>query len=879
MPTKSITPRRPPRQSKLSFQPASAAQKTSNGKKNVSAGSNGNIMSFFKKIDVEEGLFVADVQAAAAEIEEPSALKTESIYDDNTSDTTTTTTTASKRRKLSHGTDGALPSVAESNEFDRADAEKPRSVPARGKPARKKRGRGPFLADSDSEDDTSSSTSVKGPPAPTTIQPETAIHKPDISINPPPPNLPVDESCPEPDAPDFFDDQFKDLEDVEGMFGDEEGEYEDGEEFRERRFMQELEAEAQTCPICNTSLGGITSDQATVHVNACLDGNPLPLPPPPPPPPQPDVEVDVEVPEMSKRFARAAVPRAGQANPITLGGGSGSGSGTAFSRLMSSHAEDSAWASAAASEHASRGKPAYTRTCPFYKIMPGLSVCVDAFRYGAVQGCAAYFLSHFHSDHYVGLSASWSHGPIYCSRVTGSLVRNQLKTAARYVKELDFDVTVEIPGTQGVMVTMIPANHCPGSSLFLFEKKMAGTKGGRAQRILHCGDFRACPAHVTHPLLKPDVFDAVSGKARQQKIDICYLDTTYLNPRYSFPLQEDVIRACADFCKALSDDPRTAEEVFDRGRGEKGSTTVSSFFPKEGSTSSKDDKTTTKKNQEPEYNNGNNNRLLVVCGTYSIGKERICKAIAQALKTKIYAPPNKMKIMVQLAVEDAELRALLTTDPLEAQVHMQALMEIRADTLQEYADAYKGVFARVVGFRPSGWNFTSSSSSSGKSVQANISPSTVPTASILHGNGEGGGWRPSFGKKDLVPQRGSTRQAMCFGVPYSEHSSFRELALFLLALRIEKVVPTVNVGSESSRRRMKAWTDRWVAERRRGGCVSVVVEGEKEGGKEMEMEMEMWEAKEGQVQVQVRSFMVTTEYRVTDVKGVRAHREMEMEAK
>lgn len=36
-------------------------------------------------------------------------------------------------------------------------------------------------------------------------------------------------------------------------------------------------------------------------------------------------------------------------------------------------------------------------------------------------------------------------------------------------------------------------------------------------------------------------------------------------------------------------------------------------------------------------------RLLVIVGTYSIGKERICLGVAKALNSKIYAPPNKQK--------------------------------------------------------------------------------------------------------------------------------------------------------------------------------------------------------------------------------------------
>jgi DNA cross-link repair 1A protein len=39
---------------------------------------------------------------------------------------------------------------------------------------------------------------------------------------------------------------------------------------------------------------------------------------------------------------------------------------------------------------------------------------------------------------------------------------------------------------------------------------------------LHCGDFRACPQHVLHKSM------------RGKKIDIVYLDTTYLNPKVSY---------------------------------------------------------------------------------------------------------------------------------------------------------------------------------------------------------------------------------------------------------------------------------------------------------------------------------------------------------
>lgn len=471
---------------------------------------------------------------------------------------------------------------------------------------------------------------------------------------------------------------------------------------------------------------------------------------------------------------------------------------------MSGHAEDAAWANAAAAETASRGKPAYQRTCPFYKILPGFSICVDAFRYGAVEGCKAYFLSHFHSDHYIGLSSSWCHGPIYCSHVTANLVRQQLRVDPKWVFDLDFDRKMEVPNTDGVEVTMIPANHCPGSSLYLYEKVVGKGKNPKVQRVLHCGDFRACPAHVQHPLLRPDVVDAVSGKnIAQQKLDVCYLDTTYLTPKYAFPSQEEVIQACADMCVSLSKDFIDQDDSWEQTKRERAGSGMVKFVRKDSAIKEDDDTTSDAEAVKDKKARG---RLLVIVGTYSIGKERICLGVARALNSKIYAPPNKQKICA--ALEDPELSARLTNDPLEAQVHMQMLMEIRAETLADYLTGYKPHFSRIVGFRPSGWNYRPPNS------RFTESPAVQ---TVLHSDN----WKSKYSMAELVPQRGSTREANCFGVPYSEHSSFRELTMFCCALRIDKIIPTVNVGSAKSREKMKGWSEKWAMDKKKNGLFKV----------------------------------------------------------
>ncbi|KAF2728844.1 DRMBL-domain-containing protein [Polyplosphaeria fusca] len=629
-------------------------------------------------------------------------------------------------------------------------------------------------------------------------------------------------------------------------FGDmEEEEYLEGEENDERRWMEEQQrlemAEAgfddefedsdilpmfpepdiqlnnaspirnqaaTLCPICEASLEGLNDEQASVHVNGCLDGNPVPIEPPNKPKKK-EASGSTNGSKMFKLPPRPARP--GQQNPFQLGATS-SHTKSAFSQLMAGHAEDAAWATAAAAESAARGKPSYQRTCPFYKILPGFYICVDAFRYGAVKGQNAYFLSHFHSDHYVGLTSSWRHGPIYCSKVTANLVRQQLQVNPKCVVDLEFEKKTEVPGTEGVYVTMISANHCPGSSLFLFEKENSKSRNIRNQRVLHCGDFRACQTHIEHPLLRPDVLDVVTGKTRQQKLDVCYLDTTYLNPKYAFPPQQQVIQACADMCVSLNKEQVDNDDGWEQMKRERAGEGMVKFLRKdvekqaEGGNNTTIDSTKTASTTLGKQRG----RLLVVVGTYSIGKERICVGIAKALGSKIFASKGKQRICH--ALEDAELDALLTSDPREAQVHMTPLFEIRADTLEDYLRDYSDRFSRAVAFRPSGWNYRPPNSRFTESPQVQT---------VLHSQN----WKSQFSMRDLKPQPGSTSRASCFGVPYSEHSSFRELTMFCCALRIDKIIPTVNVGSAKSREKMKGWCNKWAADKKKNGLFQLKEDG------------------------------------------------------
>ncbi|CAA9964476.1 DNA cross-link repair protein pso2/snm1 [Pyrenophora teres f. maculata] len=844
--TKTAAPKKAVIQTTLT--PAAFAKKSpaNNAKKQKPVGTpNGNIMAFFQKAEeINNRIFLQERGSNPTIVFDCnegddfgwSDEKIDGVMtSDNNEERYNENGGSIKRRRVSKEAVAPVPACSppppadvESNALDAlaVDAPKPQ--------AKLRKKSGPFVDDSDSESDddgaeipdNTAGMAMRRKNDESSITKPTEYPIPKDSTNPliahpHPPALYTSESTSQYAGEDMGD--FEDLEDDDML---------EGEEYDERRWMKEqqkLEMEeagfdgdpddfdapplfpesdsmvvkkedtdtqdVPSCPICANSLPGLSEQDVSVHVNACLDGNPLPLP---------NLKMEQEnkqtVTSNAKAFKRSDRPaKPGQADPFQLSKPTAQ-SGSAFSKLMAGHAEDAAWATAATENNKSRGKPAYQRTCPFYKIMPGFFIAVDAFRYGAVKGQNAYFLSHFHSDHYVGLTASWKHGPIYCSKVTGNLVRQQLRVDPKWVVDLEFEEKTEVPGTEGVFVTMISANHCPGSSLFLFEKEIGKGKSPRLQRVLHCGDFRACQAHVEHPLLRPNVLDAVSGKNRQQKLDACYLDTTYLNPKYAFPPQQQVIQACADMCVSLSKVRTDESDGWEKMKRERAGQGMVQFVRKES------DQDNPAEPKSPERG-----RLLVVVGTYSIGKERICTGIAKALNSKIYAPTNKQRICK--ALEDPELDALLTTDPRAAQVHMTPLFEIRADTLDDYLREYADSFSRIVGFRPSGWNYRPPKGRFTESPQVQT---------VLHSDN----WKSTFSMKDLTPQAGSGSRASCFGVPYSEHSSFRELTMFCCALHIDKIIPTVNIGSAKSREKMKAWCDRWAADKKKNGLFKLDENGE-----------------------------------------------------
>uniref|UniRef100_A0AAR2K511 Protein artemis n=1 Tax=Pygocentrus nattereri TaxID=42514 RepID=A0AAR2K511_PYGNA len=165
----------------------------------------------------------------------------------------------------------------------------------------------------------------------------------------------------------------------------------------------------------------------------------------------------------------------------------------------------------------------------------------------------AYFLSHCHKDHMKGLK-----GPLlkrklkfcltvrlYCSIVTKELLLSNRKYAfwEEHIVALELDSPThislidEVTGeSEDVVVTLLPAGHCPGSVMFLFE----GAQG----TVLYTGDFRLAVGDAAR-------MEHLHSGDRVKDIKSVYLDTTFYDPRfYQIPSRE----ACLIGIKELIQD-------------------------------------------------------------------------------------------------------------------------------------------------------------------------------------------------------------------------------------------------------------------------------------------------------------------------------------
>ncbi|MCL4105213.1 UNVERIFIED_CONTAM: hypothetical protein GTU68_055344 [Idotea baltica] len=183
------------------------------------------------------------------------------------------------------------------------------------------------------------------------------------------------------------------------------------------------------------------------------------------------------------------------------------------------------------------------------KIKEFPQISVDRFD-GRNLASTAYFLSHAHSDHMIGLSSpqfldhleSNSGLYLYCSQITARFLQASIRhrPLSPYVVPLPHEEPVKITvpnvaeeATHQLWVTLIPAAHCPGSIMFLFE--------GRGGTVLYTGDFRISAGEVARlrPLHNPD--------GTVKTIDSLHIDTTFCHRDIiHFPSREESSQAVGE---------------------------------------------------------------------------------------------------------------------------------------------------------------------------------------------------------------------------------------------------------------------------------------------------------------------------------------------
>lgn len=154
-------------------------------------------------------------------------------------------------------------------------------------------------------------------------------------------------------------------------------------------------------------------------------------------------------------------------------------------------------------------------------------VSVDFF----LRDASVYLLSHAHVDHMKGLDERFC-GEIWSTEITKQLLLLRFpKIDSSRVHTLDFFEPTFLDRA-GVNVTCIPANHCPGSCMFIVESDKFKT--------LFTGDFRFDPAMLEEPMLKGP-FDEV------------ILDTTFAEPIFErLPSKEEAVRQVLSLIQSSS---------------------------------------------------------------------------------------------------------------------------------------------------------------------------------------------------------------------------------------------------------------------------------------------------------------------------------------
>ncbi|SCV05233.1 LANO_0H02982g1_1 [Lachancea nothofagi CBS 11611] len=388
---------------------------------------------------------------------------------------------------------------------------------------------------------------------------------------------------------------------------------------------------------------------------------------------------------------------------------------------------------------------------------------VDGFNFDTDPTIKQYFLSHFHADHYMGVKKSWNQGSVYCSKITADLLAYKFKVPEERIVALPEDVTVQI--AENVSVICFDANHCPGAFVFLFRE--FDKDNNTVQWILHTGDFRS----------NDKLISRINSHTNGKLIDKVYLDTTYMYPSYHFPLQKSVLEVTGDFTSKLSE--LGFKKLFDDRQS-----SIMNFLS--GSLRSR-----------------HLYKFVFVVGTYTIGKEKLAVAIAQKLNTKIFLPKDTTKHRIFQTYENIFPEGLITHDITKSCVHLVSMRTLASkDSLQFYFKPISHIYEDMISFSPTGWSFKNG----GKFIKLHESPEQKRdhTLGLLNNSVV-----DQLDANSIYSQYNRQARFQVFRVPYSEHSSFKDLANFCVKVPWIKMIPTVNNHNEYMMSQMEEWFKAW----------------------------------------------------------------------
>lgn len=119
----------------------------------------------------------------------------------------------------------------------------------------------------------------------------------------------------------------------------------------------------------------------------------------------------------------------------------------------------------------------FFKDVPFHRKVPNSKFIIDYFVKDVIDS-EHHFLTHYHSDHYYGLTKRFK-SFIYCSETTAKLIIDFIGICSQKVQIIEMLKIFEL---DCVKILFFEANHCPGAVGIIFCVK--------SKIYLHTGDFR-----------------------------------------------------------------------------------------------------------------------------------------------------------------------------------------------------------------------------------------------------------------------------------------------------------------------------------------------------------------------------------------------------